>query len=193
MVSIVMFTVAPAQMVMADMVTLYPTSWYTTSGSAWTEDDNILGNDDDYASGVTGQTGRLGVDVWDDWTLPVGQTIDKVECFTQLMWPDSEDTGNAKVLRDLPTVIVKQFAITGGSWNWYAFDLTSQESDGWTEAEVDAIDMQVRRSSSTVPDASLLWSRMKLEVTYTPEPTTALLLLGGSAALAFFRRKRRVL
>ena len=191
-VSIVMFAVSSP--VMADMVTLWPTSWYTSSAAAWEDDENILGNDADFAKGVVDKTGRLGADVWDDWELPGGWTIDKVECSAQLRWFDSETTGSARLYRDLPTPITKTFAIVGGSWNWYAWDITSQEGDGWTEAEVDAVDMMVRRASSTVPDAPLRFQRLKLEVTYTPEPSTALLLLGGSAGLAVLgRRKRRVL
>ena len=171
----------------ADIITIWPTDWSCGAADAWEDENNILGDNNSFAKGIQGYTGTLNIDGWDDWTLPGGQTISNVQYSAKMKWEGTGTTGSMK-MRLEGSYLVNYLPAVTDSWAWYDWDITSLEGDGWTKAEVDALPTLIRRANKTDPAQNLRLERMKIVITYIPEPAALVMVSLGALALLWRRR-----
>ena len=156
--SIYDFCDAPFTLTIPDEVTytLYPTT--VPNAADWIQESNIIGEyDGNKAEGTPTGTTYLIVTNFDNWTLPAGKVITKVEYGILARFTDGV-TGKAR-MQEITHGETARWITFGTNWDWRDFDITSLEVS-WTKAEVDALQVAVRRA-------------------YTDDPATANLRVGG--------------
>ena len=179
---VVMFAVAPAQAVFID--NLYGDA-YNDLSDKWYDDANCVDKDlGTYAMNLS-TTHSMQITDYEDFTLPAGEAITQV----RVGWRARIDQGTQQVRftayytggnrNTIPTLNTAQ--------TWYWRDVTDWVT---TEALVNSISSETR--AEVVGTRWIQLTESQIEVTYTPEPTSALLL--GWLGLGFVgRRRKRVL
>jgi PKD repeat protein len=140
---------------------LYPTT--VPNVANWTQESYIIGPyDGNKAEGSPTGTTYLKATDFDSWVLPAGKSITKVEYGVLARFTDGV-TGKAR-MREFSHSEPERWLTFGGAWSWLDFDVTALEAS-WTKAEVDALQVGIRRAYATDPDANLRVGGIRVKVT----------------------------
>lgn len=141
--------------------TLYPTT--VPSVADWIQESYIIGEyDGNKAEGTPTGTTYLVATGFDTWTLPAGKVITKVEYGVLARFTDGV-RGKAR-MREFSHSEAERWLTFGLAWEWTDFDITALETS-WTQAEVNALQVGIRRAYVDDPDANLRVGGIRLKVT----------------------------
>jgi len=156
------FSIVEEQQPEPETFTLYPTT--VPNVANWTQESNIIGEyDGNKAEGSPGGTTFLVATNFDNWTLPAGKVITKVEYGILARFTDGVN-GKTRMM-EITHNETQRWLTFGSTWEWKDFDITPLEAL-WTKAEVDALQVAVRRAYEDDPaTANLRVGGIRLKVT----------------------------
>jgi len=156
------FSIVEEEPPQPETFTLYPTT--VPNAANWTQESNIIGEyDGNKAEGWPEGTTFLVATNFDNWTLPAGKVITKVEYGILARFTDGV-TGKAR-MKEITHGEIARWITFGTNWYWRDFDITSLEAS-WTKVEVDALQVAVKRAYADDPaDANLRVGGIRLKVT----------------------------
>jgi PKD repeat protein len=150
--------------------TLYPA--VVPNVADWIQESNILGEyDGNKAEGEPTGTTYLVADEFEDWVLPPDKSVTRVEYGLLARFTDG--VGGKARMYELSHNEQERWVSLGVNWKWRDYDITALESS-WTQAEVDALRVGVRRAYASIPDVNLRVGAIRLIISTNQAPVAIL-------------------